>query len=77
MDGLHLGIGGVTASDVFQVSSFRAYETDIAIPIKVGLLTAGHIGSLLFSTANCNLNGHFFLTFLLKMQKEWRIAPEN
>ena len=33
-------------------------------------------------TAHCTLNGHFllatfFFSFLSKMQKEWRIAPEN
>ena len=28
------------------------------------------------STANCNLNAHFF-QFQLKMQKEWRISPEK
>ena len=28
-------------------------------------------------TANCNINAKIVLNFLLKMQKEWRIAPEK
>ena len=28
-------------------------------------------------TSNCNLNPVFFSHFLLKMQKEWGIAPEK
>ena len=29
------------------------------------------------NTAYCILNGHFPVRFLVKMQKEWRIAPES
>ena len=27
--------------------------------------------------AYCTFNGHFFFNFLLKMQRLWRISPEN
>ena len=33
--------------------------------------------TMAWGTANCNLYADFSRFFLLKMQKEWRIAPEE
>ena len=39
-DGLHLALGTLQASDIFQMMSFAAYETDIAMPIATGVASA-------------------------------------
>ena len=46
---------------------FPAYEHARAA------LDKGMIGDV----ANCNINAIFFRFLLLKMKKEWRIAPEK
>ena len=47
LDGAHLSISSLGASDVFALTSFVAYETDIALPIHVGMATGGDMGRIL------------------------------
>ena len=35
-DGHHLGVGHLAASDIFQITSFAGYESDVALPIVRG-----------------------------------------
>ena len=47
LDGAHLSISSLGASDVFALTSFVAYETDVALPIRVGMATGGDMGRML------------------------------
>lgn len=47
LDGSHLSIGSLGASDVFMITSFSAFEIDIALPIHVGMATGGDMGRIL------------------------------
>jgi hypothetical protein len=38
--GAHLALGTLTASDVFQIMSFLAFETDVGVPLEAALTTA-------------------------------------
>jgi hypothetical protein len=38
--GAHLALGSLTASDVFQIMSFLAFDTDIGAPLEAALTTA-------------------------------------
>ena len=44
------------------------------------VLKSGHLfcnSRYVAEYANCNINAKTFLNLLLKMQREWRIAPEK
>ena len=54
MDGTHLGIGTITASDVFQITSFASFQADVGMPLRTGLQTPGDFGALIYSLGLSN-----------------------